>query len=200
HRGAGGWSTGGVMGTVGSAQPSRGPEQTRRAITEALLDLLRESGRVPTAATIATRAGVSRRSVFVHFSDMDELYVAAGQSQAERLLATVETISPDLPLPERISRFVGQLERVYETMTPVRRVALAASASGVVSGLINEADEWLRGMLGEVFEAEFAGRDPLLPDIVDAAVSWGAWYHLRRLSADDRRRCFRELLGTLIAA
>jgi AcrR family transcriptional regulator len=155
---------------------------------------------VPTAAAIATRAGVSRRSVFVHFSDMDELYVAAGQSQAERLLATVETISPDLPLPERISRFVGQLERVYETMTPVRRVALAASASGVVSGLINEADEWLRGMLGEVFEAEFAGRDPLLPDIVDAAVSWGAWYHLRRLSADDRRRCFRELLGTLIAA
>ncbi|MBC6461668.1 TetR/AcrR family transcriptional regulator [Actinomadura sp. HBU206391] len=188
------------MGTATSPQRSRSPEQTRRAITEALLDLLRESGRVPTAATIATRAGVSRRSVFVHFSDMDELHVEAGHRQAERLLATVEPISPALPLPERISRFADQLERVYEIMTPVRRVALAASASPVVSGLINEGDEWLRGMLSELFAAEFADRDPLLPDIVDAAVSWGSWYQLRRLSADDRRRCFRELLGKLIAA
>ncbi|MES9538860.1 TetR/AcrR family transcriptional regulator [Actinomadura sp. NPDC000600] len=188
------------MGTAHSTQRSRGPEQTRRAITEALLDLLRESGRVPTAASIATRAGVSRRSVFVHFSDLDELYVEAGQRQAERLLATVEPISPDLPLPERIERFAGQLERIYETMTPVRRVSIAASTSGVVAGLINEGDEWLRGMLRELFAAEFAGRDPLLPDIVDAAVSWGAWYHLRRLSLEDRRRCFRELLTTLIPA
>ncbi|WP_285697191.1 TetR/AcrR family transcriptional regulator [Actinomadura sp. NBRC 104412] len=188
------------MGTAASPQRSRSPEQTRKAITEALLDLLRESGRVPTAAAIATRAGVSRRSVFVHFSDLDELYVEAGRRQAERLLATVEPIDPARPLPERIARFVDQLERVYETMTPVRRVALAASTSPVVSGLINEGDEWLRGMLAEVFAAEFSGRDPLLPDIVDAAVSWGAWYHLRRLSAEDRRRCFRELLGRLLAA
>src|SRR5690606_37960175 len=106
--GDGACSTGGLMGTVGSNQRSRGPEQTRRAITEALLDLLRESGKVPTAADIATRAGVSRRSVFVHFSDLDELYVEAGQRQAERLLAAVEPISPDLPLPERIDRFVDQ--------------------------------------------------------------------------------------------
>ncbi|MER7546139.1 TetR/AcrR family transcriptional regulator [Actinomadura sp.] len=188
------------MGTVGSNQRSRGPEQTRRAITEALLDLLRESGKVPTAADIATRAGVSRRSVFVHFSDLDELYVEAGQRQAERLLAAVEPISPDLPLPERIDRFVDQLERIYETMTPVRRVSIAAATSGVVAGLINEGDEWLRGMLREVFAAEFRGRDPLLPDIVDAAVSWGAWYHLRRLSPADKRRCFREILTALIPA
>ncbi|TDB99308.1 TetR/AcrR family transcriptional regulator [Actinomadura sp. 7K534] len=188
------------MGTAGATQPSRRPEQTRRAITEALLDLLRERGRVPTAADIAARAGVSRRSVFVHFADLDELYVAAGQRQAERLLAAIEPIDPGLPLPERIDRFAGRLERVYETMTPVRRVAIAASDSGVVAKLVNEGDEWLRHMLREVFAAEFAGRDPLLPDIVDAAVSWGSWYHLRRLSLEDRRRCFRDLLRALIPA
>ncbi|MFF5260561.1 TetR/AcrR family transcriptional regulator [Actinomadura viridis] len=187
------------MGTATSPRRSRGPEQTRRAITEALLDLLRETGRAPTAAVIATRAGVSRRSVFVHFSDLEELYAEAGRAQAERLLGTVETIDPGLPLAERVGRFVDQLERLYETMTPVRRVGLAASWSPVVSGLIDDADAWLLGMAGEVFAAEFAGRDPDLPHIVDAAVSWGAWYQLRRLGADERRRCFREMLHRLLA-
>jgi AcrR family transcriptional regulator len=46
-------------------------------IIEAYLTLLRESPRIPTAATIAERAGYSVRSVFERFPDLHALRVAA---------------------------------------------------------------------------------------------------------------------------
>lgn len=178
----------------------RDPAQTRRAIIEALLELLDETGRTPTADAIAARAGVSRRSVFVHFSDLDQLHIEAARRQGERLLSMVEPISPDLPLAERVRAFAAQLERLYEAMTPVRRVALVIGASSpVVAGLTDDADVWLRGRLAEVFARELIGRDPRLLDAVDAGVSWAAWYHLRRLSRPEARQRLELLLTTLLA-
>lgn len=176
---------------------SRDPQQTRRVITEAFLDLVRETGRAPTADAIAARSGVSRRSVFVHFADLDELHVAAGRLQGERLRSVVEPVDAALPLRQRIDGLVDQLERVYETMTPVRRVALA-SRSTVVSALIDDADAWIRRMLQRVFAAELEWHGARLLPILEAAVSWGAWYQLRRLSPAERHDCFAEMVSRLI--
>jgi AcrR family transcriptional regulator len=41
----------------------------------------------PSAARIAARAGVSLRSVFQHFNDVESLFAAAASRQAERLAA-----------------------------------------------------------------------------------------------------------------
>jgi len=51
--------------------------RTKQLIIEAYLALLRESPQIPTAATIAERAGYSVRSVFERFPDMHALRVAA---------------------------------------------------------------------------------------------------------------------------
>jgi AcrR family transcriptional regulator len=178
---------------------TRDPRKTRHAIAEALLGLLREGGQVPTADSIAARAGVSRRSVFVHFPHLDALYVEAGRIQAEHLLAVAEPVEPGLPLGQRIDRFVAQRERVYEVMTPVRRVALgAAPGSAVLSRLIDEADAWLRAEVAEVFAAELADREPSAVDAIDAAVSWASWYHLRRLGRAGARGCLVHLLHALL--
>lgn len=65
-------------------------ERTRHLIIEAYLMLLREHGRMPTAAEIAARAGYSVRSIFERFTDLDALSlatadyaIALGQAQAE---------------------------------------------------------------------------------------------------------------------
>jgi AcrR family transcriptional regulator len=51
--------------------------RTRQLIIEAYLALLRESPQIPTAASIAQRAGYSVRSVFERFPDLHALRVAA---------------------------------------------------------------------------------------------------------------------------
>jgi AcrR family transcriptional regulator len=177
----------------------RDPARTREAIAEALLDLLNDGDRVPTAETIAARAGVSRRSVFAHFADLDELYVVSARLQIERLHAASTPIDHQLSFAERVQSFVAQRERVYLAMTPVRRMALAAAPdSPVLAESIDRADAWLREQLAEVFAPELAGRPPELLDEVDAAVSWAAWYHLRRLAPVEVRRCQRHLLEVLL--
>lgn len=177
----------------------RDPARTREAIAEALLDLLNDGGPVPTAETIAARAGVSRRSVFTHFADLEELYVVSARLQTERLHAASTPIDAQLPFTERVRAFVAQREHVYLTMTPVRRMALAAApASPVLAESIDRADTWLRGQLAETFALELAKGAPGLLNEVDAAVSWAAWYHLRRLSPAASRRCLRHLLEALL--
>jgi AcrR family transcriptional regulator len=51
--------------------------RTKQLIIEAYLALLRESPQIPTAASIAERAGYSVRSVFERFPDLHALRVAA---------------------------------------------------------------------------------------------------------------------------
>jgi AcrR family transcriptional regulator len=180
---------------------ARDPAGNRRAIAEALLSLLRDGGPGPgpTAESIAARAGVSRRSVFVHFPSLDVLYAEAGKIQAERLRAAARRIDPALPLTERIRQFVAQRQDVYEIMTPVRRTVLgAAPASEVLSAMIDEADSRLRAQLTRVFEPELAGCQPHVADAIDAAVSWAAWYHLRRLGPDGARQSLTYLLESLL--
>ena len=63
-------------------------ERSQVAIVEAALMLISEEKQVPTAQQIADRAGVSIRSFFRHFADMDALFLSAD----EMLGASYETL------------------------------------------------------------------------------------------------------------
>ena len=56
-------------------------ERNRDAVVEAILELLREGVDQPSANEIAERSGVSVRSVFRHFEDLETLYAAAIDAQ-----------------------------------------------------------------------------------------------------------------------
>ena len=51
-------------------------ERTKQSIMEAYIELLRELPEIPTAAQIAARAGISTRSIFERFVDLQGLSLA----------------------------------------------------------------------------------------------------------------------------
>src|SRR4051794_7539538 len=67
-------------------------QRTRDSVVEALLDLLNAGNPRPTAREIAEQAGVSLRSVYVHFDDLEDLFLAATGRHLERILPLLEKV------------------------------------------------------------------------------------------------------------
>src|SRR3954452_14599170 len=93
-------------------------QRTREAVVEALLALLRDGNPRPTAKEIAERAGVSLRSVYVHFDDVEDLFYEAARHAQLELAAIVEVLPTDGPLGPRLDRFLDQRVRIWEGLGP----------------------------------------------------------------------------------
>jgi TetR/AcrR family transcriptional regulator, regulator of autoinduction and epiphytic fitness len=100
--------------------------RTRDAVVDALLALIDEGNLRPTARAIAARAGVSLRSVYVHFDDVGDLFHAAARRHSENLESLMgRTIGEDDPdLDKRVEAFVERRVGIYEASANIRRAAL----------------------------------------------------------------------------
>ena len=155
--------------------------RTRAAIADALLQLLDEGDLQPTATRIAERAGISLRLIYHHYGDLESLFRAAAERQAERLAELAEEIPADLPPAERLVRFVDQRTTMLEWITPVRRAALlhepfSEQLQAARDALTALAEQQVR----EVFATELAAiDDPAVVHAVTAVAVWGVWNDLR---------------------
>jgi TetR/AcrR family transcriptional regulator, regulator of autoinduction and epiphytic fitness len=179
-------------------------EQSREAIVDAILTLLRQGHPRPGAQQIAATAGVSLRSVFRHFEDLDGLFTVATERQRQRVRHLFELESPGGSLRERVEVLVTQRARLYEEIAPMRRAALrqAPFHAPLRRGLA-EANAALRGHLGEVFAVELArlsatARRQLL-EALEAASSWPYWETLRSDQGIPVERARRIMARTLLA-
>lgn len=156
--------------------------RTRSAIVEALLDLLTEGEPSPTTAEIAERAGVSVRSLFQHFDDLESLYADLAQEQGRRVAPLFEPLEASGDLDQRIRVLVAQRQEFFETVAPVRRVVvIRATASPVLMERLVTATELLRGQITDLFGAELeASGDPTLLEQLDAVASFDTWDRMRR--------------------
>jgi AcrR family transcriptional regulator len=193
--------------TAPGARRRRNPERTRQAILDAALDLIAEAGRAPTAREVAVRAGIGERTLFYHFTDMEELRGAVALWQARRWGALARPVDPAWPRERRVDALLDQREQMYELMTPVRRVGLVEeSSSSAIAAAMAEGDRWFRADVAAAFEPEVAARPDGsaaggLLDALDAAVCWAAWNHLRQrrgLSVPQARRAIRTTLLALL--
>ena len=98
--------------------------RARTAIVDALLALIEAGELRPSAARIAERAGVSLRSVFQHFKDVESLFAAMADRQRERLAPFLDSVPDEGPLEGRLDAFVAARTRLLESIAPVRRAAL----------------------------------------------------------------------------
>jgi TetR/AcrR family transcriptional regulator of autoinduction and epiphytic fitness len=179
--------------------------RTRRSIVDALLSLVEEGDLAPTAPRIARRAGVSLRSIYQHFEDLEALFAAASARQFERILDLASPLPTEGPLTERLDAFVRQRATILEELTPVRR---AAYVQEPFSAQIREGRRRLEAMarteVERTFEVELgrlppAERSDVLAGL-DAAASWGAWETMRTsgLSVEAARRALRRVLAAVL--
>lgn len=100
-------------------------DRNQATVVDALLDLFAEGQLHPTAQQLAQRAGVSLRSVFRYFDDMQDLTVRAVEVHLGRVAHLYE-LPPrpaDAPLAERIETIAHHRARLYLAMAPVVRGA-----------------------------------------------------------------------------
>jgi AcrR family transcriptional regulator len=179
-------------------------ERTRDAVVEAMLDLIEDGDLRPTAPRIAERAGVSVRTVWQHFDDLETLLVEAGRRDLEIAATYVVPIDPALPTQARIDALVAQRVRMYEDMAPPWRAArLHAPFSAQIRTNRDTLMELARDQVREIFAAELAVADApdTLLDALHAATSWAAWESLRddvHLDVDRAKQALRLWLSKLL--
>src|SRR3954470_5214868 len=179
-------------------------QRTREAVVDALLALLESGDLRPTGPRIAERAGVSLRSVFQHFPDMEALYAEASTRMWLRVSRLVTPIDLSLPLPERLAAFVEQRARVLEFLTPVRRAAaLQEPFSAELQGARDRAHALARREVVRVFRAELDQLSPAVRaevlDAMDVAASWVTWDALRTVAGRGPEGAAGAMARTLSA-
>jgi AcrR family transcriptional regulator len=156
---------------------------------------------------VSERAGVSLRSVFQHFEDLETLLAAAADRQFERLAALASRIPRELPFEERLRLLVEERARLFEALTPVRRSALLWEPfSPEIARRLKWSRDTNRAEIERVFSAELGllGKRERaeVTAALHTATEWPAWETLRThnslLTEDASRvmsRTIRALLG-----
>ena len=108
---------------------------------------------VPTIEQISQRSGISMRSLYRYFGDIDELFCAAIDQALEegRELARIDGIAEG-PFANRVEAFVGCRVRLYETMAASFRATVHHATA---NPQLHEALETSRAGLRLQFEAQF---------------------------------------------
>lgn len=181
-------------------------ERTRAAIVEAHLALISEGDLRPTGERIAERAGISLRTLWTNFKDMETLFEASGAEVLRQQDAAYRPISPALPLTKRVDAYCRQRARLLQLIAPSAR---AAQMREPVSEQLHRNRlkhiARVRDEVEQLFAAELAqagsGREQLVHALV-AASMWPAWSMLRDglgLGVDQARAVMARTVGALLA-
>ena len=136
-------------------------ERTRRLVVESFLDLVQAGELRPTARQVSDRSGVSMRSIFRLFEDVDALHAAAIVAHVERVAHLFEAPDPKGSVGSRTDALVEQRTRLYETIAPVRRMAIRlAPRSRPIAAELAHADVILRDHLAPLFAPELTAHAP----------------------------------------
>lgn len=135
--------------------------RTRDKVVDALLALIDQGSLRPTAREIAEQAGVSLRSLYVHFDDVEALFFAAAVRQAERGNDVVPPLVTEGSFQERLVAFVKRRGLIYESGRNIRRAAvLQEPFSLAIRTILEEARQRGRAETERVFKPELAGLEP----------------------------------------
>ena len=181
-------------------------ERTRAAIVEAHLALIFEGDLRPTGERIAERAGISLRTLWSNFKDMETLFEASGDEVLRQQDAAHRPIPPGLPLAKRVDAYCRQRARLLQLVAPSARAAqMREPVSGQLRRNRLKHIARVRDEVEQLFAAELEqagrGREQLVNALV-AASMWPAWSMLRDglgLGVDQARAVMARSVGALLA-
>ena len=163
----------------------------RTAVIAALLAIIREGNLRPGASEIADRAGVSHRSIFRYFDDLDDLVRTAIDHAFTEAGPLAEI--PDIAVgstDERIARFVDARFALFESVDgPMQLARMRAPSIPSIDEGIAEIAELFREQIAEHFAVELApasdAERPLLIDAILVLTSYDSFTIHRRLLHND---------------
>jgi AcrR family transcriptional regulator len=179
--------------------------QNRDAVLDALLALFRDGIYQPSTAEIAHRAGISPRSLFRYFTDVDDLHRAALNRQLQRAFPLTDLgAGPEAPTEAKIVSVVQSRARLWEEVAPAARALRAAAhRHQELARELRRNRAFMRDQLRAVFQPELARfGDGGLPAI-EVMCSFETYELLRfdqRLSRDRTEAVLTAALGALLAA
>lgn len=197
------------LGAMTGDGRNRRRDRNRDAVVTALLELYREGDLAPSAEKIAARAGISPRSIFRYFDDVEALIRGAIARQQQHLAPLYELDAPtDLPVDERIDRFVAARMRLLDGMGEVGRVARSlVDQQPLILAELAGIRHRLRHQLTEVFAPELDSLPPparrRLLAAADVITSWEArdlMHNDQGLPLDEVAVAMREGLAHLLGA
>jgi TetR/AcrR family transcriptional regulator, regulator of autoinduction and epiphytic fitness len=149
--------------------------RTREAIVDVLLDLIDAGEIQPSSERIAELAGVSRRAVFNHFNDREQLFTLAVARHMARVLPTVPPLVTAGSLAERIDGFVASRKHILSRTSRMRRVAFHLEpTSPAIAGRLRDIRAQQVDEVKLVFAEEIKARPRAERQTLTAAVSAAA--------------------------
>lgn len=168
--------------------------RNRTAVIVALLDIIREGNLHPGASEIADRAGVSHRSIFRYFDDLDDLV----RTSIDHALADAGPLAviPEIgvgTLAERVEHFVDARLALFPSVDGTMQLArMRAPSIPLIDERIVVVGELFRAQIAEHFEQELSPLDdeqrPLLIDGILVLTSYDSYTIHRRLLGSDVER------------
>ncbi len=182
-------------------------DRNREAVLDAVVELFTEDSLTPTAQDVAERSGVSLRSVYRYYEDLDELARAAIAHHVQRVDPLFEL--DDLgqgSLDDRIARLVAHRVALYEAIAPTARAALArARSSELIRDQLQARRRRLLEQVRRMFQPELVSLPPgerrEVVAALDLLLGFEGVEHLRRqlgFSAAATRRTLTRAVGALL--
>jgi TetR/AcrR family transcriptional regulator, regulator of autoinduction and epiphytic fitness len=199
--------------TVTSTEPAGGDgrasraARTRTAVVDALLSLNEKGNLRPTAREIAAEAGVSLRSIYVHFDDVESLLVAAAVRHSDYLMSLARRVPTEGPIERRVAALVANRRTIYEAGSGVRRAALVQEPfSPALQRALEAGRKAGSAEIDNVFAPEIAAAGPhggrlrQALSLTLASTSWDVMRRYQLMSPDEAEGQLRTMVLALLAA
>lgn len=162
--------------------------RNREAVVDALLDLYHEGNLRPSSDEIAERAGLSPRSLFRYFDDVDDLASAAVARQQTRALPFLDIAAgPEDERTVRVKALVDQRFRLFDELGQAAKVTrLRAPFQPVLAGLLAQNRAFFREQVRQLFAAELDELQPARARSITAALDILASFECYDLLLNDQ--------------
>lgn len=174
-------------------------ERNRLAVVDAMLQLYAKGNLDPSSDQIAERAGLSPRSLFRYFDDIDDLVRVAVARHHERMrpLSQLAT-EPSAPLADRVTRLVTQRLRLFDGIGSVGTVArVRAPFQPVIARELRAARRFWREQLRQLFAPELGALGDATADGVIASIDVLTSFEAVQLMRDDQKLSDAAVIAAL---
>lgn len=192
-----------LAGTPAAPDGRRARSQSSRAkIVKAMLDLVGGGEMSPSASQVADLAGVGLRSVYRHFSEIDELYREMTEAVELQVLPILMRPPQGATWQQRLFDIAARRALIFETIMPYR---ISANARRFDSAYLMEdyrrmlrlETEALAAHLPEEVREDVAGARGLT--VILSFSTWRLLRHDQNLSPEHARAVVERMLGDALA-